>query len=204
MTTLSAVDRQTHRLVDVRFVPSPDHGGEIAPDLIVIHYTGGGSARGSIEWLCAKDENYLSAHLVIDRDGAVTQLVPFNRRAFHAGRSAWKGRTDLNHFSIGIELANYGPCLPLSSGNLITSTGVELPRERGLLCTTHPSGSQSWWEAFPAAQFDSCAAVCQALRDAYPLTEIVGHRDIAPGRKIDPGPAFDMTELRRRAGFLDA
>lgn len=79
----------------------------LAPDTIVVHYTGGGDARSSALYL-ADPATKASAHVVIARDGQVFQLVPFNVRAWHAGVSALEGRTNVNAFSFGIELANAG------------------------------------------------------------------------------------------------
>lgn len=90
--------------------PSPNFGerrGADAPSYIIIHYTAMQTAAEAIERLCAP-EHEVSAHYVIDRDGSITQLVPEEFRAWHAGRSFWRGETDLNSNSIGIELANDG------------------------------------------------------------------------------------------------
>ena len=70
-----------------------------------MHYTAGASAESSIDWLTNPDAR-ASAHVLIARDGGITQLVPFDRRAWHAGRSRWKDRTGLNGWSFGIELDN--------------------------------------------------------------------------------------------------
>jgi AmpD protein len=105
----------------------------------------------------------VSAHALIDRGGAISQYVPFQQRAWHAGVSSYRGREACNDFSIGIELEG-------------TDT---LPYED--------------------AQYLALAQLITALRVAYPsLTEdaLVGHSDIAPGRKSDPGPAFDWEHLR--------
>ncbi|MDB5987686.1 MAG: ampD [Nevskia sp.] len=105
----------------------------------------------------------VSAHLCIFRDGAVTQYVPFDRRAWHAGVSAFDGRSRCNDFAIGIELEG---------------------------CDEQP---------FSDAQYATLGAVTNALRRRYPAitsARIVGHSDIAPGRKTDPGPHFDWPRLR--------
>jgi AmpD protein len=109
----------------------------------------------------------VSAHVLIDREGKLTQYVPFTERAWHAGESVHCGRASCNDFSIGIELEGTD----------------DVP--------------------YTAAQYTSLTALVRALRDAYPSLragEIVGHCDIAPGRKTDPGPAFDWERLRRAVG----
>ncbi len=106
----------------------------------------------------------LSAHLLIDRKGDVTQYVPFDRRAWHAGESCFQDRQRCNDFSVGIELEGTD----------------DLPYED--------------------IQYQRLAAVIRALMRRWPdITpeRIVGHSDIAPGRKTDPGPAFDWKRLRR-------
>ncbi|MDP9066323.1 MAG: 1,6-anhydro-N-acetylmuramyl-L-alanine amidase AmpD [Pseudomonadota bacterium] len=107
----------------------------------------------------------VSAHVSVARDGAITQYVRFDDRAWHAGRSQYEGRDGCNDFSIGIELEG-------------TDT-----------------------IAYEPAQYESLASLIAALCAAYPRLSpdrIVGHSDIAPGRKTDPGPAFDW-QLARRA-----
>ncbi len=104
----------------------------------------------------------VSSHLLIDRQGVITQFVNFEDRAWHAGVSCYQGREQCNDFSIGIELegTDYTP--------------------------------------FTDAQYQSLAQSCRALIQTYPalsIDTICGHSDIAPGRKTDPGPAFDWLRL---------
>lgn len=104
----------------------------------------------------------VSAHLLIRRDGSVTQYVPFYLRAWHAGASVFGGRERCNDFSIGIELEG-------------TDDGP-----------------------YADVQYERLAGVIHALKGAYPtLAAVAGHVDIAPGRKTDPGPAFDWGRLAR-------
>ncbi|MDF2447061.1 MAG: N-acetyl-anhydromuranmyl-L-alanine amidase [Moraxellaceae bacterium] len=103
----------------------------------------------------------VSSHLLIRRDGEVVQYVPFDLRAWHAGRSAFRGVENCNDFSIGIELEGTD----------------DIPYE--------------------AAQYHRLAEVIRTLNSRYPSTfgHLAGHSDIAPGRKTDPGPAFDWGRL---------
>lgn len=113
----------------------------------------------------------VSSHLLINRRGSVTQFVPFDRRAWHAGVCAYQGREDCNDFSIGIELEG-------------TDTAPYAP-----------------------AQYRRLAAVVRALLRRYPrlgLGTIVGHAEIAPERKTDPGPAFDWPRLYRLLASADS
>jgi AmpD protein len=104
----------------------------------------------------------VSAHLLLRRDGDLIQFVPFGRRAWHAGESAFRGRTCCNDFSIGIEL----------------------------------EGTDE--TAYSDAQYAHLAPIVAAICEAYPrisTRHIAGHCDVAPGRKSDPGPAFDWLRL---------
>ena len=106
----------------------------------------------------------VSSHLVIARDGGLTQYVSFADRAWHAGRSSFQGRDECNDYSVGVELE-----------------GTD----------TTP---------YEAAQYETLAEVAAALCRAYPLIlpqRLTGHSDVAPGRKTDPGPAFDWPRAQR-------
>lgn len=169
-----------------RRVPSPhcdDRPAGAAPELIVVHGISlppGEFGGGDIERLfagtldCGAHPYYarlrglrVSAHALIRRGGALLQFVPFHRRAWHAGESAWRGRARCNDFSIGVELEG----------------ADDVP--------------------YAAAQMRALAALIRALCAAYPGLDparVVGHSDIAPGRRTDPGPAFDWALLRRLLG----
>jgi N-acetylmuramoyl-L-alanine amidase len=86
---------------------SPNRGGIIKPSLVVIHYTGSNSLQGALSWLCTPSAK-VSAHLVIAKTGDIWQLLPFNIWGWHAGRSEYDGRGDVNGFSIGIENVGLG------------------------------------------------------------------------------------------------
>jgi AmpD protein len=98
----------------------------------------------------------VSSHFFIRRDGEVTQFVPCELRAWHAGQSLWRGRTAVNNFSIGIEM----------------------------------EGSDATF--FTEKQYRALATLTVRLISAYPVVDIVGHSDIAPTRKTDPGACFDL------------
>jgi AmpD protein len=180
------VDPTTGWLEGVRKVESPnsdDRPAGMDLDLIVVHGISLPPGRFGEGWIdrffcnelpAAADpyfatiaEMKVSAHVLVARDGALTQYVSFNRRAWHAGRSLYCGRAACNDFSVGIEL----------------------------------EGTDD--SPYMRAQYESLAAVVRALRTAYPslrAANIVGHSDIAPGRKTDPGEAFDWSVLRDLLG----
>ena len=138
--------------VQVPFRESPNTGRQITPTIVVIHYTGDNSMEGAVSWLCAAQSG-VSAHLVIGKDGSIVQLVPFNVSAWHAGKSDYQGRANVNAFSVGIECVGIG-------------------------------------DEWPDEQVEAIRATIQALFLAYPIEDVVGHQDVAPGRKSDPGPNF--------------
>lgn len=157
--------------------PSPNHTerrGTDRPDMIVLHYTGMTSAAAAIERLCDPAAE-VSAHYVVDVNGEVSCLVAENRRAWHAGRAAWGGTTDVNSHSIGIEIANPGHALGYPPFSDLQMCSVE----------NLVADAMTRW--------------------AIPPERVVGHACVAPGRKIDPGEKFDWRRLARqgRAVWID-
>lgn len=175
------VDPHTGVLSGARQVASPNCDARpegVFPELIVVHGISLPPGEFGGPWIDRLFTNTLpwdehpyfkqieglkaSSHVLIRRDGELVQYVPFNRRAWHAGVSNYRGRERCNDFSIGIEL----------------------------------EGADS--AAYEPTQYRKLAEVIRALCDAYPTLSrerIVGHSDIAPGRKTDPGIAFDWPRL---------
>jgi N-acetyl-anhydromuramoyl-L-alanine amidase len=182
MTPLQA-DPISGLMSGARQIPSPNHDARpagVVPELIVVHgislppgeFGGPWIDRLFTNTLPAEAHPYfaevaaliVSSHLCVARDGAVTQYVSFNERAWHAGLSSYNGRSACNDFSIGIEL----------------------------------EGADT--VAYEARQYRALADAVATLCAAYPTLSpqrLVGHSDIAPGRKTDPGPAFDWAHARR-------
>ena len=134
--------------------------------MVVLHYTGMRTAEEAEERLVDPAAK-VSAHYLIGEDGEVVRLVAEDKRAWHAGRSYWRGITDVNSASIGIELVNPG----------------------------HEWG----YRAFPAAQMEALLPVLARIVKTYDIApaNVVGHSDIAPARKDDPGELFDWPLLAR-------
>lgn len=147
--------------IQVPYRPSPNVGGTLHPTYLIIHYTAAKTADSAIRWMVSP-QSKVSAHLHLDRDGKFVQLVKFDRVAWHAGKSEWKGLVGLNSHSIGIEIQNTGT------------------------------------QEYTPAQMQSLAEATKAIYAAYTIKEILGHSDIAPGRKTDPGKQFDMKWLREQ------
>ncbi len=181
-----------------KMIPSPNHGGEFKEgdlDTIVIHYTGG-PYKQSINTL-TNPRVRASAHVVVDRDGSVTQLVPFNLIAWHAGKSYYRGRTGFNNFSIGIEIVNSGPLT--KSGNVFRSWYGEAFSPTEVIEAVHRNETRPrYWHIYTPEQIETVTELSQLLIETYGLKYILGHEEIAPGRKLDPGPAFPLDKLRDR------
>lgn len=153
--------------------PSPNFNDrQLAIGMIVLHYTGMQNGAAAIDWL-ANPASGVSAHYVVAEDGTVLAMVDEAKRAWHAGRSWWRGVTDVNSTSIGIEIVNPG----------------------------HEFG----YVPFPAPQMDAVQALVAdiAARHSIAPANVVGHSDIAPTRKQDPGELFDWPRLAR-AGLAAA
>lgn len=150
-----------------REVPSPNWNERQLPvSMVVLHYTGMQTAGEALERMCDPAAE-VSAHYMIDEDGTVTRLVPEGKRAWHAGRSYWRGITDVNSASVGIELVNPG----------------------------HEWG----YRPFPDAQMEALVPLLADIvkRHKVPRANVVGHSDIAPARKTDPGELFDWDLLAK-------
>lgn len=181
--------------VAVPYKASPNHGGVLTPSLLVMHYTAGKSAESSASWLCSPIAK-ASAHLIIGMDGKIIQLVPFNFTSWHAGQSVWEGREQVNHFSIGIELDNPGRLSRKGDHWWSTSLGQSYPDDAGILLTHKNEKTPCGWHVYPAVQLETAFEVASCIIEHYGIKEVVGHEDVAPGRKSDPGPAFPMDSFR--------
>ncbi|MDX1491254.1 MAG: 1,6-anhydro-N-acetylmuramyl-L-alanine amidase AmpD [Pseudohongiellaceae bacterium] len=175
-----------HWLTSARRVESPNYNDRPAGqqvELLVIHNISlppGQYGTGCVEqFFCNRLDRdahdyfkeiadlQVSAHVLIERSGALIQFVPFDKRAWHAGKSSYRGRDNCNDFSIGIELEG---------------------------CDDEP---------YSDVQYDTLAKLTQIIQEHYPEispASIVGHCDIAPGRKTDPGECFDWDRYRRLCG----
>lgn len=171
---------------------------------VVIHFTAGATAKSSINFWKEPEQKSkdIGAHLIIDRDGSVTQCRAFNKTISHAGISKWvdpktgKKYTMCNGFTIGIELANAG------NNEEVIKIAKKLPHFAGTIRMKHRNGGLiQIWELFPKKLLDNCFEVVKELVEKYNLDDITGHDCISPNRKNDPGPAFPMLELRQLCGF---
>ncbi|HEY8572634.1 N-acetylmuramoyl-L-alanine amidase [Phenylobacterium sp.] len=145
--------------------PSPNFDARTAPpDVLVLHYTGMETGEGALARL-RDPEAKVSSHYLVEEDGRVFRLVPEERRAWHAGRSFWRGVENVNGNSVGIEIVNPG----------------------------HEFG----YRPFPEPQIAAVIELVADIRTRWTIEDrnIVGHSDVAPDRKIDPGELFPWRRL---------
>lgn len=197
-----------HKLVDEWFGRSKDIGGTLDHcRFIILHYTAGGSGKSSRDYMMKSPTQkgggrgkkiYASAHCVVDRDGSTWQIVPFNLKARHAGTSHWKGLRSLNQYSVGIEIANYGWLNQQGDGRYSRQGQTPVFKPQDVIIGAMPGSSDiRGWEPYPEAQLLAVEELVSTLLDKYPgITEVLGHQEISPGRKFDPGPAFPMQRFR--------
>jgi len=154
-------------------LPSPNFDARALPvSMVVLHYTGMPSAVAALDRL-ADPAAKVSAHYVVAEDGQVVRMVAEADRAWHAGAGWWRGITDVNSASIGIEIVNPG----------------------------HEFG----YVPFPDAQMAAVETLLGGIVQRFAVVPamVVGHSDIAPARKTDPGELFDWPRLAH-AGLATA
>lgn len=176
-------------------IRSPNIGDYYQPDTIVLHYTAGATAESSVSHLI-NPSTEVSAHLVVSRDLRIFQLIPFDRVAWHAGKSKWKERESLNRYSIGIEIDNAGK-LDCIEGRYLSWFGKEYAESEVISAKHQNSEKIEFWHKYENQQLERVADICKLLIKEYGVTEILGHDEIAPERKIDPGPAFPMDRYKQ-------
>ena len=140
------------------------------PDMILLHYTGMATGEAALQRLTTR-ESKVSSHYVVFEDGRIVQCVPEAKRAWHAGVSSWAGETDINSRSIGIEIVNPG----------------------------HEFG----YRDFPLRQVAAVISLCKSIvtrRGPISGDRVLGHSDVAPARKQDPGEKFPW-ELLSESGI---
>ena len=166
-------------------------------DTLIIHYTAGRDAESSARYL-KKEEIKASAHLVIGRNGEIFQLVPFNKIAWHAGRSSFGGKSGYNNYSIGIELDNAG--VLTKTGNDFQSWFGKKYTQSDVMEGVHRNESQPrYWHIYTEKQLEVNEEVTKLILNHYKsIVNILGHEEISPGRKQDPGPAFPLDKFRRQ------
>jgi len=150
---------------EVRVSPNfgPRRDG-MRPEIIMLHYTGMETSASAESWLC-DPVSEVSSHYLVREDGSIVQMVRESDRAWHAGKGSWRGRTDINSCSIGIEVANPG----------------------------HAYGYPDFADIQIEAVITLCRDITS--RHSIRPERVLAHSDTAPGRKVDPGEKFPWARL---------
>jgi len=149
---------------------SPNFDDRTLPvSLLILHYTGMETGEAALARLC-DEKAKVSAHYMVEEDGRIFRLVDDDKRAWHAGVSEWRGESNINSASIGVEIVN---------------GGHDWPAQGGLL------------PAYPDVQINAVIALCKDIMARHNIAShnVLGHSDIAPARKIDPGEHFPWAGL---------
>jgi N-acetylmuramoyl-L-alanine amidase len=185
-----------HRLCEddgtpVPFVASPNHGEGLEPIYLVVHYTATTTLDAVVDWFRSPSAN-ASAHVIVDRDGRAVQMVSLDRRAWHAGTSRWEERENLNAYSVGIDLVNAGSLERGRFWGWVDWSGRRVRRRETLTARHKHQSVNRRWHRFTPPQIERALAIARTLHRHFRFKAGLGHDDIAPDRKIDPGPAFPM------------
>ena len=189
--------------VDGKRVPlrsTPNRGGWIKPELIVLHDTAGRlDAKSAVDWMTNKAAR-ASAHLCIGREGEITQLAPFNVATWHAGKSWYKKRAQVNGFGIGIEIVNPGTMTKGKGDTAKTWYGQEFSIPYyGIKWRQDADHPAAYWMPYTPKQIALVSEICAALVAKYLMKDVTTHYAISPGRKVDVNPLFPIEPVRRRA-----
>ena len=201
------------RNIEVRSSPHHNSRRGHTVDGVVIHYTATEDAEHAIRWFENPDAK-VSAHFVIDTDGAITSCVPLSGRAWHAGKGEMPGsdgetRHDPNTWTIGIELANAGKLIVKGgaffrkiAGSLVPYGGPKPVAATLIFEDGKKIGGH--WAPYTDEQIDALAWLLDEIAADFGeevARNVMGHEEIARplGRKIDPGPLFPWHRIKRNA-----
>ena len=184
--------------IEKEFIPSQNFfpGREIPCSVIVYHYTEGGPIESCVEIFHRPDG--VSAHFIVGRDGKIIQMVKMEDRARHAGVSEWNGAANVNDFSIGIEICNWGPLRKVDEEYFC---GRPEKEQKFLGTNIFQDDKGGFWESYPEIQIEAVIRLTICIMERFPLItleNITGHENVARpiGRKIDPGPAFPWEKIK--------
>lgn len=207
-----------HKLVgpNVTFRHAQSFGGRLTrPTAVCLHDTAGSLKKfSSVKWF-ESPECGTSAHVVVELDGTVTQMVPFDIIAYHAGRSSWKGKPECNKYMIGIEIVSPGMMVRRGdeaqliykstdkTGRIVDKVVERFPLAKCQEVNTKEHG-KGWVLPYTDAQIATVTEICRLLAETYDsIEEIVTHWLISPGRKVDTTPALPLDQIRKGAFHPD-
>ena len=162
-------------------------------DMLVLHYTDGPSLDECVAIFRDPDRR-VSCHYIVGLDGTVLQMVRDEDCAWHCGTSSWRGREGCNRRSLGIEIVNWGRLKKENESFFCWPEDFSTPYDG----PSPIAAEGDWWTPYPAGQVEQVVSLSGHLVERYkiPLDNVVRHSDIAPDRKIDPGPAFPWAEFK--------
>jgi N-acetylmuramoyl-L-alanine amidase len=189
---------KNHKLVGARWDKARNIYGKITPEIIVVHDTASRLEKFNAANYLRDNKRGVSVQFVVETDGTITQQVPTNRRAGHAGKSTYHGLGDVNGFSIGIEIVNPGKMTRVDDeiarawfGQIFKIKDYKIEE-----ITTDEHG-HGLWMPYTEEQITAVLAICEACFEYYPsLMDVQPHWYISPGRKIDTNPLFPLEQIR--------
>lgn len=192
-----------HKIDGIRFQEAKWIGGIITPRIVVLHDTASRLDHGNAAAYLADNDAHVSVHFVVERDGTITQQVPTNRRANHAGKSTFQGRDGCNNFSVGIEIVNPGRMTRTKDGFARAWWGGFFDAGGGLASdieeVTTPEHGSGLWMAYTEEQIEALLELLPALfAGISTLRDITTHWYISPGRKVDTNPLFPLEHIRAK------
>ena len=192
-----------HLIEGIPYRPAKAIYGEITPSIVILHDTASRLTIGNSAAYLRDNPAGVSVQFVLERNGFIEQQVPTNRRAGHAGKSTFHGRSDCNAFSVGIEIVNPGRMTwaNKSAGTArawfgqVFADGID----GDITEITTPQHGNGVWMSYTEVQLDALQTLLAALFDGIPtLKDITTHWYVSPGRKVDTNPLFPLEHLRAR------
>lgn len=208
--TMYELQEDKSRIKGVDFQAAASMGSKFKNlSYLIMHYTAGRGFDTTVSYF--KDPaNKVSAHFVVGRDGRLVQMVPLQCPAWHAGPdSRWVEKYEpaassslsvldgMNFYALGIEVDNYGPLTKVGK-QFKTWFGRAVPEDQVAEVDPKQPGAfgKRWWHEYSEAQIEICEGLAKCLVRGFGLKEILGHSDVCPGRKTDPGPVFPLKHIR--------
>ena len=178
----------SNNLIDgITMQPLLHVGANQTPKLLVIHYSVTDTVAQAVS---ALNDRVLGYHILIAKDGRAFQTRPFTKTAAHPGLSNWKEQGDVT-LSASVGRGSVGICL-MNKGFAHGSSA----HAAGKLIYNPDDPTMQQWEIFPNAQVNKCREIAADILAAYPISDVVGHHDVAILGKFDPGPLFDLDVLK--------
>lgn len=194
---------KNHRYEGATYRAAKSFGGSITPEIVILHDTAGRLTKGNSAEYLRGSPGGTSVHFIVERDGSVEQQVPTNRRAGHAGKSSYHGRSDCNGLSIGIEIVNPGRMDPVAGqtnvGRAWWGQLLQGDRPGDVVSLTTPEHGSGAWMSYTEEQIVAVDTLLAALFAGIPtLYDIRTHWYVSPGRKVDTNPLFPLDQVRAR------